>query len=234
MFAICTCFATANLGSFGAVAAILGVLDVFPVILLLHMIAILVVAAVLVHIPPLSTVPEEYVAEPDPEPQFIGTVVDYFRFAFSEGVRTAEKGESIPRAAISGFVDTTKLTATILGTIITIATAVLLVVVYTNFFEYLAAPFVPVMSFFRIPNPETAAIAIIAGVGEYFIGATVAVEADTFTKVFVVIVTSAQAIFFAASAPRWSTCLTMSLCAFGISLFSSFFEPCCSSPSQPC
>jgi nucleoside recognition membrane protein YjiH len=201
VFVICTCFATANIGSVGAVAAILDVLHIFPVIILLYMIATLVVAAILVRVPPLSTIPEEYIAEPDPEPQFTGTATEYLRFAFNEGVRTAEKGESILRAAIDGFVDGTKLTAMILGTVMTIATVVLLLEAYTPFFEYLAAPLVPVMSLVGIPDPETAAIAVLAGAGEYFVGATVAVETDLITKVFVVIVTSAQAIFFAASAP---------------------------------
>lgn len=201
VFAICTCFATANLGSVGAVAAILGVLDIFPILLVMYMVATLIVAVILVRVPPLSTIPEEYVAEPDPEPQFTGTVYDYLRFAFNEGVKTAKKGESIPRAAINGFVDGTKLTATILGTIMTIATTVLLLEAYTGFFDLLAIPIIPLMDILGIPNPETAAIAIIAGAGEYFVGATVAVEAALLTKVFVVIVTSAQAIFFAASAP---------------------------------
>lgn len=201
VFVICTCFATANIGSVGAVAAILDVLNIFPVIFVLYMIATLVVAAILVRVPPLSTIPEEYIAEPDPEPQFTGTTSEYFRFAFNEGVKTAEKGDPILRSAIDGFVDGTKLTAMILGTVMTIATTVLLLEAYTPFFEYLAAPLIPVMSLAGIPSPETAAIAVLAGAGEYFVGATVAVEADLITKVFVVIVTSAQAIFFAASAP---------------------------------
>lgn len=201
VFVICTCFATANIGSVGAVAAILDVLNIFPVIFVLYMIATLVVAAILVRVPPLSTIPEEYIAEPDPEPQFTGTTSEYFRFAFNEGVKTAEKGDSIRRATTDGFVDGTKLTAMILGTVMTIATTVLLLEAYTPFFEYLAAPLIPVMSLLGIPSPETAAIAVLAGAGEYFVGATVAVEADLITKVFVVIVTSAQAIFFAASAP---------------------------------
>jgi len=201
VFAICTCFATANLGSVGAVAAILEILHIFPVVIALYVIATLMVAAILVRVPPLSIVPEEYIAEPDPEPQFNGTVTDYFRFAFNEGVRTADEGKSIPRAATNGFVDGTKLTAMILGTIMTIATTVLMLEAYTDFFELLAAPFVPLMTILGIPDPETAAIAVLAGAGEYFVGATVAVGTSLTTKVFVVIVTSAQALFFAASVP---------------------------------
>ncbi|QSW97693.1 YjiH family protein [Haloterrigena alkaliphila] len=201
VFVICTCFATANLGTVGAVAAVLDVLHIFPVLILLYLIATLIVAAILVRIPPLSTIPEEYIAEPDPEPMFTGSVTDYFRFAFNEGVRTAEEGKSIPRAAVDGFVDGTKLTAMILGTVLTIATSVLLLEAYTDVFAYLAGPFVPLMTILGIPDPQTAATAVIVGGAEYFIGATLVVEADLLTQVFVVIVTSSQAIFFAASAP---------------------------------
>ncbi|WP_408960231.1 YjiH family protein [Natrinema sp. 74] len=201
VFVICTCFATANLGTIGAVAAVVGVLKIFPVLILLYLTATLIVGAILVRIPPLSTVPEEYIAEPDPEPQFTGTVTDYVRFAFSEGVRTAEEGKSIPRAAIEGLVDGTKLTAMILGTVLTIATAVLLLEANTDIFSYLAAPFVPLMTILGVPDPKIAATAIIVAGAEYFVGTTLVVEASLFTKVFVMVVTSAQAIFFAATAP---------------------------------
>ncbi|WP_424008977.1 YjiH family protein [Haloferax denitrificans] len=201
VFVICTCFATANLGTIGAVAAVTGVLDVFPVIILLYLIATLVVGAILVRIPPLSTVPEEYISEPDPEPKFTGTVTDYFRFAFSEGVRTAEEGRSIPRAAVEGLIDGTKLTAMMLGTVLTIATAVLLLEANTNLFTYIAAPFVPVMELLGIPEPRVAATAVIVAGAEYFVGTTLVINASVFTKVFVMTVTSSQAIFFAATAP---------------------------------
>ncbi|WP_436348303.1 YjiH family protein [Natronorubrum sp. FCH18a] len=201
VFAICTCFATANLGTVGAVTAVLDLLHLFPIIILLYVITTLIVAAILVRIPPLSTIPEEYIASPDPEPQFTGTVGEYVRFAFNEGVRTAKEGDSIPRASLVGFIDGAKLAGMIVGTVLTIAMAVLLIEQNTAFFEYVAAPFVPLMTILGIPDPQTAAIGIILGGAEYFIGATFAVEADVITQVFVVVVTSGQAIFFAASAP---------------------------------
>ncbi|ELY50921.1 YjiH family protein [Natronolimnohabitans innermongolicus] len=201
VFVICTCFATANLGTVGAVAAILDILHIFPLVVLLYVIATLTVAAILVRIPPLSTIPEEYIAEPSPEPQFTGTVGDYFRFAFNEGVRTAKEGDSILRSAVVGFIDGVKLSGMIIGTVLTIAMAVLIIEENSAAFEYLAAPFVPLMTILGIPDPEAAAVGIILGGAEYFIGAIYVVEADLMTKVFVVIVTSAQAIFFAASAP---------------------------------
>jgi nucleoside recognition membrane protein YjiH len=201
VFVICTCFATGNLGTVGAIAAVLDILDVFPVVVLLYLVGVVFTALILVRIPPLSTVPDEFVAEPDPEPEFDGSVVDYFRFALSEAVKTADEGASIPRSAFEGLVEGLKLTALMLGTILTIGMAAVTLNEYTSTFEVLSIPLVPVLSAFGIPDPQMAATAVILGGAEMFIGATFAVGAELVTKVFVVIVVSSQAIFFAASAP---------------------------------
>lgn len=201
VFVICTCFATANLGTIGAVAAVLDLLHLFPIIVLLYVIATLLVATIMVRIPPLSTVPEEYIARPDPEPHFTGTTVEYLRFAFNEGVRTAKEGDSILRASITGFIDGMKLSGMILGTVLTIAIAVLLIEQNTDLFVYISAPVVPFIALLGIPDPQIAATAIIVGGAEYFVGATLVVEADVITQIYVLVVTSAQAIFLAATAP---------------------------------
>lgn len=201
VFAICTCFATGNLGTVGAIAAVLEILHVFPVVVLLYLISVVITAVILIRVPPLSTVPNEFVAEPDPEPEFSGTVGDYVRFAFNEAVRTAETGASIPRSAVEGLVDGMKLTGMMLGTILTIGMIAVVLNAYTSVFEVLSTPLVPVLSAFGIPDPQMAATSLILGGAEMFIGATFAVGTHLLTKVFVVIVVSSQAIFFAASAP---------------------------------
>ncbi len=201
VFAICTCFATGNLGTVGAIAAVLEILHVFPVVVFLYLISVILTAGILVRIPPLSAVPNEFVAEPDPEPEFSGSVSDYVRFAFNEAVKTAEAGASIPRSAVEGLIDGMKLTGMMLGTILTIGMSAVILNQYTPVFAILSTPLVPILSVFGIPDPQMAATSVILGGAEMFIGATFAVGTDPITKVFVVIVVSSQAIFFAASAP---------------------------------
>ncbi|WP_248910138.1 YjiH family protein [Halocatena marina] len=201
VFVICTCFATGNLGTVGAITAVLDILNVFPVVVFLYLISVVLTAIILVRIPPLSTVPHEFVTDPDPEPEFSGSVRDYFRFALSEAVQTAKEGASIPRSAFVGLIEGLKLTGMMLGTILTIGMTAVILNEYTAVFEILAAPLVPVLSAFGIPDPQMAATSLILGGAEMFIGATFAVGADMITKVFVVVVVSSQAIFFAASAP---------------------------------
>ncbi|ELY96829.1 YjiH family protein [Natrialba taiwanensis] len=201
VFAICTCFATGNLGTVGAIAAVLDILHIFPIVVFLYLISVIATAVILVRVPPLSTVPNEYVATPDPEPEFRGSVGDYIRFAFNEAVRTAEQGASIPRSAVEGLIDGMKLTAMMLGTILSIGITVVTLNEYTSVFEVISQPLVPVLAALSIPDPQIAASAIIIGGAEMFIAATLVVGTDVITKAFVVIVVSSQAIFFAASAP---------------------------------
>lgn len=88
----------------------------------------------------------------------------------------------------------------IVGMVLMMSIIVLLLEEYSAFFEYLAAPFVSIMTLLGIPDPQMATVGIILGGAEYFIGAVFVAESDIITKVFVMIVTSAQAIFFSAPA----------------------------------
>ena len=126
---------------------------------------------------------------------------DYSRFAFNEAIKTAEEGASIPSSAVYGLIDGLKLTGMMLGTILTIGMAAVTLNEYTSVFEVLSTPLVPILSAFGIPDPQMAATSVILGGAEMFIAATFAVGGDLITKVFVIIVVSGQAIFFAASAP---------------------------------
>lgn len=105
------------------------------------------------------------------------------------------------RSSIIGLIDGLKLAMMIVGTVLTMSMIVLLLEEYSAFFEYLAAPFIPIMTLLGIPDPQMATVGIILGGAEYFIGAVFVAESNSITQVFVVIVTSAQAIFFSAPAP---------------------------------
>lgn len=89
----------------------------------------------------------------------------------------------------------------VVGSVLTMSMIVLHVEYYTPVFEYIATPFIPIMELLGIPDPKTATVGIILGGTEFFTGATFVVEASLTTQVFVVIVTSVQAIFFSTPAP---------------------------------
>jgi nucleoside recognition membrane protein YjiH len=201
VYIICTCFATVSIGFVGVVAATLDLLSLFPVIFVAYLVAILVSAAILVRLPPLSTVPEEYVATPQPETPITGSPLDYLRFALSEAVRKAEEGGSLVEAGIRGFVDGLKLAMLILGTILAVGLAAVLVAEYTPTFDIVATPLVPVVSALGIPNAETVAPATIIGITEMFIPALLVAETAPKARFFVAVLSISQLIFFSAVGP---------------------------------
>jgi nucleoside recognition membrane protein YjiH len=201
VYIICTCFATVSIGFVGVVAATVDLLHLFPIIFLAYLVCIAVCGVILVRVPPLSRVPAEYVAEPNPETPFIGSPGEYGRFALSEAVRKADEAGSVLDACVRGFVDGLKLAILILGTILTVGLAAVLVAEYTPTFDYLARPLIPVVDALGLPNPDLVAPAMIIGITEMFIPALLVVEAEPMARFFIAVLSISQLIFFSAVGP---------------------------------
>ncbi|WP_049923455.1 YjiH family protein [Halopiger djelfimassiliensis] len=201
VYVICTCFATVSIGFVGVVAATVDLLELFPIIFLSYLICIAVSGVILVRIPPLSTVPDEYITEPNPETPFRGTPGDYVRFGLSEAVAKAESGNTIVGSAVRGFVDGLKLAVLILGTILSIGLAAVVIAEYTPTFEIISRPLVPIVSALGIPDAEVVAPATIIGITEMFIPALLVAEADAMARFFVAVLSISQLIFFSAVGP---------------------------------
>ncbi|WP_160133565.1 YjiH family protein [Halococcus salsus] len=201
VFIISTCFSTVSIGFVGVVAATLDMLALFPVIFVAYFVCVVVCAVILVRIPPISRVPKEYIAEPDPEVPFVGSTRDYLRFALSEAVGKARDGETFTGAAWRGFVDGLKLTSLILGTILTVGLAAVLLSAYTPTFELLGAPLVPVIELLRLPDAETVAPATIVGITEMYVPVLLVEETARMARFFVAVLAVSQLIFFSSVGP---------------------------------
>jgi nucleoside recognition membrane protein YjiH len=201
VFTIATCFSTVSIGFVGVVAATVDMLDLFPLIFAGYFVSVVVVGAVLVRVPPISSVPEEYVAEPDPEVPFEGSTVEYFRFAVSEAVGKAADGETFLAAARRGFVDGLKLTSLILGTILAVGLAATLLSAYTPTFDILGRPLIPVIAALGIPDPATVAPATIVGITEMYVPVLLVTEAAPMARFFVAVLAVSQLIFFSSVGP---------------------------------
>jgi nucleoside recognition membrane protein YjiH len=200
VFIICSCFGTGSIGTIGVFAAAFGMLDIFPIILLAYLVAIVAVAIITVRIPPLSRVPEEYITEPNVEANFSGTFSDYLRLAVSEAVDES-RGTSSPKAAWRGLVDGLELTATILGTVVAIGTAVLVLYNYSSVFQLISAPLEPVIAVFGIPDAGVVASALIIGFADMYVAALTAVGIAPAAEFFVLLVVAGQILFLSAPGP---------------------------------
>lgn len=201
VFIICTCFATVSIGFVGVVATTVNLLELFPIIFLAYLVCIVITGAILVRIPPLSNIPDEYITEPNPETSFRGSPGDYFRFGLSEAVKKAEEGGSIVGASVRGFVDGLKLAVLILGTILSIGLAAVVLAEHTPVFDVISQPLVPVIELLGIPDAEIVAPATIIGITEMFIPALLVAEADAMARFFIAVLSISQLIFFSATGP---------------------------------
>lgn len=201
VFTIATCFSTVSIGFVGVVAATVNMLNLFPLIFFAYFVCVVITAAILVRVPPISSVPDEYIAEPDPEIPFQGSIGEYFRFAVSEAVGKAAEGETFLGAAKRGFIDGLKLTSLILGTILTVGLAATLLSANTPTFDILGAPLVPVIEALGIPNAETVAPATIVGITEMYVPVLLVVEAEPMARFFIAVLAVSQLIFFSAVGP---------------------------------
>jgi nucleoside recognition membrane protein YjiH len=200
VFIICSCFGTASIGTIGVFAAAFELLHLFPIILLAYLIAIVATAIITIRIPPLSRIPEEYISEPNIEPDLTGSVGDYFRLGISEAMAES-KGTSSLRAGWKGLVDGIVLTASLIGTVVAIGTLVLVTYENTQLFQLISSPLVPVIELLGIPDADVVAAALILGFADVFIGALAAVGIAPTAQFFVILVVSGQILFLAASGP---------------------------------
>jgi len=201
VFTIATCFSTVSIGFVGVVAATLEILELFPIVFATYFVCVVVTAAILVRLPPISTVPEEYIAEPDPEVAFSGGPREYVRLALSEAVKKAEEGESFTAAATRGFVDGLKLTSLILGTILAVGLAATLLSANTPVFDILGRPLTPVIAALGIPDAATVAPATIVGITEMYVPVLLVTETALKAKFFVAVLAVSQLIFFSSVGP---------------------------------
>ena len=201
VFTISTCFSTVSIGFVGVVAATLEMLPQFPLIFGAYFFCVVVTAVILVRVPPISTMSEEYIAEPDPEVAFSGTPADYFRLAVSEAVGKAKEGETFAQAAKRGFVDGLKLTSLILGTILAVGLAATLLSAHTPVFDILGRPLTPVIAALGIPNAEVVAPATIVGITEMYVPVLLVTETAMKARFFVGVLAVSQLIFFSSVGP---------------------------------
>jgi len=201
VFTIATCFSTVSIGFVGVVAATVEMLNLFPLIFAAYFVCVVICAAILVRLPPISSVPNEYIAEPDPEIPFRGSLGEYFRFAVSEAVGKAKEGETFLGAAKRGLINGLKLTSLILGTILAVGLAATLLSANTPTFDILGGPLVPVIELLGIPNAETVAPATIVGITEMYVPVLLVAEAEPMARFFIAVLAVSQLIFFSAVGP---------------------------------
>ncbi len=197
-FIIATCFSTVSIGFVGVVASTLKILHLFPFIFIGYFLAIFITAAILVRIPPVSKVPDEYITAPLPEPEPAGSLLST---AYRLGVERAARAGSFPGLLLRGFLDGLFLSSLILGTILSVGSIAMILASKTSLFSWLSLPFLPLYKLLGLPEAEKLAVATIIEVAEMYLPALMLVDASLVSKFFIAVLSISQLIFFSSVGP---------------------------------
>lgn len=195
---IATCFSTVSMGFFAVVAATLDLLQYFPLIFLSVTVVMIILAAILCRIPPLSLKPDDYVGEPKKEKEYEGHLIKH---AVDEAVERVAISRNTLVELRDGFIDGLKLALVILPTILAVGLLAILLAENTPLFQWLGRPMEPILALLGLPDVGIIAPATLIGITEMFLPALLVTEAAVAAKFFIAVLSISQLLFFSAVIP---------------------------------
>lgn len=201
-FTLATCFSTVSIGFVGVVCATLNILHLFPLVLIFYFISIVLLAILLVRIPPIRRIPESYFTGKPLQWESTGERRrSLLSLAWQRALRkTAQAppfGRVLPAAVADGF----RLAGSIIGTIVAVGTVSLALAKFTPVFHYLGMPLIPVLKWWGIPQPNIVAPAVLVEITEMYIPALLVVNTSEISRFFISVLSTSQLIFFSSLGP---------------------------------
>jgi nucleoside recognition membrane protein YjiH len=196
---IATCFSTVSIGFFAVVASTLDLLNYFPLVFFSTLFVSAVLSFILVRIPPLSKLTDDYVGTPQLEKAQKDNSI--WKQAVNEGVAQAGQAKSVGKELGTGFIDGLKLSMVILPSILSIGLLAILLANHTPIFTWLGKPIEPLLMLLGLPDVSILAPATLIGITEMFLPALLVTEAALAGKFFIAVLSLSQILFFSAVIP---------------------------------
>lgn len=198
---IATGFSTVSAAFMVIVAKQLDLMNIWGTYFAVTLLVTFLVTAITVRIPPLRTIPDEYCAgvEPDPEKPVEGS---RFKNAWREAMLALQRAPSLPQAIWDNLRDGVRMAAAIVPSIMSVGLIGLLLARFTPIFEWIGYLFYPFAWIVQLPEPELGGKAAAMGIAEMFLPATAVAGSDSMVLKFVIGVVAVSAIiFFSALVP---------------------------------
>lgn len=198
---IATGFSTVSAAFMVIVAKQLDLMNIWGTYFAVTLLVTFLVTAITVRIPPLRTIPDEYCAgvEPDPEKPVEGS---RFKNAWREAMLALQRAPSLPQAMWDNLRDGVRMAAAIVPSIMSVGLIGLLLARFTPIFEWIGYLFYPFAWIVQLPEPELGGKAAAMGIAEMFLPATAVAVSDSMVLKFVIGVVAVSAIiFFSALVP---------------------------------
>lgn len=191
-------FSTASATFMVVVARTLDLMDIWGIYFAVTLVVCFLVTVVIVRIPPLSTIPDDYApgAEPQPEEKAQGNVV---KAAWKEAMAFLAQADSLPRTIWRNFKDGLLMTIQVIPGIMAVGIIGLALAFYTPVFKIIGVVFYPIAWIMQIPDPWLASEAFAIGLSELFLPATLVAGHESEILRFTVGVVSISQVFFFSS-----------------------------------
>ena len=191
-------FSTASATFMVVVARTLDLMHIWGVYFAVTLLVCFLVTVVVVRIPPLSTIPDDYYpgATPQPEERVEGNLI---AAAWKEAKAFLAQAESLPKTIWRNFKDGVIMTIQVIPGIMAVGIIGLALAFYTPAFKILGALFYPLAWVFQLPDPWLASEAFAIGLSELFLPATLAAGNESDVLRFTVGVVSISQVFFFSS-----------------------------------
>ncbi len=199
---IATCFSTVSMGFVGVVAATLDLLPIFPLVVCLYFLCVVVLAVMLVRMPPINRVPDEYFSGIKTTSTEAPEACErLWRRAWRAALDTAKTAPPFFQNSLKAFRDGLVLASSILGTVIAVGTVALLIAEFTPMFHYLGQPLVPLLKLLGFQEATEMAPALLIGITEMYIPALLVADSGEAARFFVAVLSVSQLIFFSSLGP---------------------------------
>jgi len=191
-------FSTASATFMVVVARTLDLMHIWGVYFGVTLIVCFLVSAVVVRIPPLSTIPDDYYpgVTPQPEERAEGNI---FAAAWKEAKAFLAQSESLATTIWRNFKDGVLMTIQVIPGIMAVGIIGLALAFYTPVFKILGLAFYPLAWIMQIPDPGLASEAFAIGLSELFLPATLVSGNESEILRFTVGVVSISQVFFFSS-----------------------------------
>ncbi len=157
-----------------------------------------IIAAIIIpRIPPLSLKPDEYIDGTQKQDiESIPKGYTAFSFGLQKAVNQAEKSSSLKDFFIDGIKNVLDMWIGVLPTVMAMGTIALIIAEYTNIFQFLGLPFIPLLNFLNVPEAAQASKTLVVGFADMFIPSVIASTINNEMTRFIIACTSVTQLIF--------------------------------------
>ena len=161
-------------------------------------IAGIVAAIIIPRIPPLSLKPDTYIDGSSPKPHIdeIPKGFNSFTYGLTQALKKAEKSEGVKSILSHGATNVIDMWLGVLPVVMALGGVSVIIAEYTNIFQILGMPFIPLLKLLNVPEAVEASKTLIVGFADMFLPSVLAANIQSDMTRFIIACTSVTQLIY--------------------------------------